>query len=209
MLADQRATDYKSWYEVGQVLFNIANASVDGLDTWTEFSKRTVARNFSEATCIARWKKMKKTDSGVGTLIYYAKIDCPDNYEKFKQNHSRKSIIDSIKKNGQLTSYACAEALYHKCGKEFVYTGTGKDGWYQFGNHRWNQIAEGIELRKLIPTLRDPIMEELKKLREKMSEVENERREKEDENEETDDEVKKYKEHEKTRMVLLKEKNKE
>jgi P4 family phage/plasmid primase-like protien len=208
MLDAKRATDYKSWFEIGCVLFNVGDGSVDALDVWIDFSKKTNANNFSEATCITRWGKMKKTEYGMGTLIYYAKQDSPEVYQIFRQANSRKSLMESIRKNGQLTSYACAEALYHKYKNDFLYTGNGKDGWYQFSNHRWHQIAEGIELRKLIPTLREPIMEEIKKIREKITDVENERRDKEENNEDPGDDEKKIKEHDKQRSMLMKEKNK-
>lgn len=208
MLEAKRATDYKSWFEVGCVLFNLGAGSIDALDTWIEFSKRTSSNNFSEASCITQWKKMKKTEYSIGTLIYYAKQDSPDAYQLFRQSNSKKSLMESIRKNGQLTSYACAEALYHKYKNEFVYTGNGKDGWYQFSNHRWAQIAEGIELRKLIPTLREPIMDEIKKIREKITDVENDRRDKEENNEDPGDDEKKIKEHDKHRSMLMKEKNK-
>lgn len=209
MLSDFRATEYASWFDVGRVLFNVGAGSVDAFETWIEFSKRTTSRNFSEAICLTMWEDMKKSNYGIGTLIYYAKLDSPDEYNRFKNANSRNSLIKSVEKNGgQLTSYACAEALYHKFKNEFVYNGMGKDGWYQFFNHRWNQIAEGIELRKLICTLRDPILEEMKKCRDKISEVEDNRRDKEDNNENADDEVKKVKELDKKRSLWLKEKNK-
>ena len=208
MLSNQRATEYKTWYEVGCVLFNLGAGSVDALDSWIEFSKRTEAGNFSEASCISRWQKMKKTDSGIGTLIYYAKQDNPERYHQFRQANSRKSILESIRKNGQLSSYACAEALYHKYKNDFVYTGNGKDGWYKFENHRWIQIVEGIELRKNIPLLREPLMEEIKKIREQINDADNARRDKEEENENADDETKRSKDLDKKRTMLMKEKNK-
>ena len=208
LLSTQRSTEYKTWYEVGCVLYNLGAGSVDALDTWIEFSKKTEANNFSEASCISRWQKMKKTDFGIGTLIYYAKQDSPDKYNNFKQANCRKSLMESIRKNGQLTSYACAEALYHKYKNDFVYTGNGKDGWYKFENHRWSQIVEGIELRKNIPLLREPLMEEIKKIRDQINDSENARRDKEEENENADDETKRTKDLDKKRTMLMKEKNK-
>ena len=209
LLSSHRATDYVSWFEVGCVLFNVGANSVDAYDLWIEFSKRTTINNFSEAYCLNVWDDMKKSNYGIGTLIYYAKQDSPEAYNQYRQTNCRNSLIRSIEKNGgQLTSYACAEALYHKYKNEFVYNGTGKDGWYKFDHHRWSQIAEGIELRKLIPTLKDPIMEEMKRCRDKIAEVENERRDKEENDQNVDDENKKVKDLDKKRGMWLKEKNK-
>lgn len=206
MLSEQRATEYASWYDVGRVLFNLGAGSVDAYETWIEFSKRTTANNFSEAYCLTMWDDMKKSHYGIGTLIYYAKQDSPDAYNNFKAANSRNCLIRSIEKNGgQLTSYACAEALYHKYKNEFVYTGNGKDGWYKFENHRWSMIAEGIELRKVIPTLREPIEAEIKKCRDRINEVENKRRDKEDADEGADDESKQVKDLDKKRSMWLKE----
>ena len=208
MLSDQRATDYTSWFEIGCVLFNIGAGSMDALECWIEFSKRTTARNFSEASCVTRWNKMTRTTYSMGTLVYYAKQDNLEAYQHYKQLNSRKSLMDSVRKNGILTSYSCAEALFHKYQNEFVYSGSGKDGWFKFENHRWVQIAEGIELRKLIPTLREPIMEEIKSIRDRINRVENERRDREEKNEDANNEGKQIKEFDKQRAMLLKEKNK-
>jgi P4 family phage/plasmid primase-like protien len=51
-------------------------------------------------------------------------------------------------------------------------------------------------------------MEEIKKIREKITDVENERRDKEENNEDPGDDEKKIKEHDKQRSMLMKEKNK-
>ena len=208
LLSPLRATEYKSWYEIGCVLFNLGEGSIDALELFISFSKRTESNNFSEANCIARWNKMKRTEYGLGTIIYYVKQDNPEAYQALKQDRCRKSLMQSIQKNGQLTSYACAEALYHKFKNEYVYTGNGKDGWFKFENHRWNQIAEGIDLRKQIPTLREPINEEIKRIRERINEIDNIRRDKEEANENADDESKQSKEQDKKRGMLMKEKNK-
>lgn len=207
MLSAKRATDYVSWFDVGCVLFNIGANSVDAFDLWNEFSKRTTIKNYSEAYCLTVWEDMKKSNYGIGTLIYYAKQDSPEEYNQYRQTNCRNSLIRSIEKNGgQLTSYACAEALFHKFKNEFVYNGLGKDGWYKFENHRWCQIMEGIELRKLIPTLREPIMEEMKRCRDKITETENERRNKEENDEGVEEENKKVKDLDKKRSMWMKEK---
>jgi P4 family phage/plasmid primase-like protien len=208
LLSNNRAADFKTWFEIGCLLWNISDGSIDGLETWIEFSKRTPLNNFSEAACVSRWHKMKKSMLTVGTIMFYARLDNPEEYNKYRQANSKKSLMDSVRKNGTLTSYSCAEALYHKYKNEFVYTGNGKDGWYKFENHRWVQIAEGIELRKLIPTLREPIMEEIKRIRDRITGVENGRRDREEANEDAGEEAKQVKELDKQRSMLLKEKNK-
>lgn len=181
-LSEARSTDYLSWMKVGWILNNLGEGSQDALQLWIDFSKRTTAGNFSESVCIYEWGKMIVSDSErnatIGTIRFWAKEDDPDGYGKYCKSKSRNVVLQSIDKNGTLTPYAAATALYHQYKNDFIYTDARQ--WFYFSGHKWNMTAEGIELRKRICDLISPIQEEIDKIRSRIRQMDEEIRDREE-----------------------------
>jgi len=202
-LSPDRASSYQSWYAVGNAIANETGKSLDGLELFLEFSAR--ASNFDKVSCIALYQK-NKGKATLGTIRHYAKIDDADRYQKYYAGKMSKSLIGSIKRNGQLTNVACAEALHAKYNKDYVYD---KGEFYQFVDHHWKRESkESTELYHKISELKVHILEELKKLREQIAKLMEEEDEDSEDEEESKQNKKQQKELEKERLVLLKEKNK-
>ena len=97
-LSSERADNYSSWYEVGQLLHNI---DYNLLKTWKEFSSKS--SKYVEEECESYWNKMKtfkknkdqkidpKSELTFGSLIYWAKTDNIVEYEKI-YNKNTKSL---------------------------------------------------------------------------------------------------------------------
>lgn len=144
MFADFRSEDYNEWMTIGWALYNISNGSPDGLDLWCNFSSRS--EQYEESKCIYHWERMVKKDLTLGTLRYYANIDNPDEYMKFKQEEMEHYTKESL--DGSHTDIAKAmHALY---GDEFVCGSIANRLWYQFIDHKWEMIEEGVFLRRKI-----------------------------------------------------------
>jgi P4 family phage/plasmid primase-like protien len=196
-------TDFHKWWSCGQALFDITNGSLEGFELWLEISSR--APNFSESGCMTYWNKMKPKEYNIGVLINLAKEDSPDYYERYKYSKSRHVIMESIRRDGQLTSLDCAKAIY-LLDNNYLYDPETKC-FFLFNGIRWKKIdKEGHELRDKIIDLEVPIMNEIKQMREKVGQLENDKKEKEDDNEDPRDENKQIKELEKKRSLLMKEK---
>jgi P4 family phage/plasmid primase-like protien len=140
LLSDFRASDRNEWMTIGWILFNIGEASTRALDQWMEFSSRD--EKYDESRCIYEWDRMIKKDLTLGTLKYYASLDSPELYEKYKRENSNTILKESL--NGSHNDIA--KVLYAEYGTEFVCSSLKKKKWYQFRNHHWEEIEDGVFL---------------------------------------------------------------
>lgn len=148
MIADFRAKEYDQWINIGWVLYNISNGDPRGLELWCEFSSRC-EESYDEATCIEMWyEKMIKKGLTIGTLRHYAKIDSPEEYLKFKAEKTQKLVLESLK--GGHTDIA--RILKQEYGDEFICGSISNKTWFQFVDHKWEEIEEGVFLREKIST---------------------------------------------------------
>lgn len=145
MLADWRAEERNEWMTIGWILFNIGDGSPQALEQWLEFSARCEDK-YDEATCIYEWERMTKKDLTLGTMRYYASIDSPDLYKEFKKQQAEHHVKESL--NGGHTDIA--RVLYAEYGNEFVCASATNKMWFQFRDHHWEEIEEGIFLRERI-----------------------------------------------------------
>jgi P4 family phage/plasmid primase-like protien len=145
MLSQYRTEDRNEWMTVGWVLFNIGEGSQEALDLWLTFSERDEL-NYDETVCISEWNGMVKKVFSVGTLRYYASIDNPEIYSKFKDEEVREKVSESI--SGSHNDIA--KVLYAKYGDEFVCSSPSSNTWYWFNGNTWELAEEGIFLRKKI-----------------------------------------------------------
>lgn len=143
LLADFRVSDRNEWMTVGWVLYNISDGHPDGLDLWCDFSSRCEEK-YDENVCIGAWERMIKKDLTIGTLRHYASIDSPEEYKKFKAERSEKHILSSLEGSHN----DIAKALYEEYGDEFRCASISNKVWFQFNNHIWEEIEEGIFLRE-------------------------------------------------------------
>ena len=142
-LNQNRSDDRNNWMTIGWAIYNTSKGSDEGLDLWLDFSKKST--KFVETKCIYEWSNMGSYPNGVtiGTLKYFAKQDNPDKYSKYIYTKSK----ISMKKELYTSHYDLAILLHSQYSNEFVYT---DNGWYQFGNHFWQTIENGLELRSKI-----------------------------------------------------------
>lgn len=145
MLADFRAENYNEWMRVGWILYNIGKGCTDALDQWLEFSSRC-GEKYDEGKCTYEWSKMLVKDLTLGTLRHLAKIDSPKKYGKFKSESVKIYANNSL--NG--SHWDIAKALHAEFGDEFVCASISNKLWYQFRNHKWEQIEDGVFLRQKI-----------------------------------------------------------
>jgi len=145
MLDDKRANDRNEWIRIGWVLFNIGNGCDEAREMWLEFSQRC-GDKYDEQDCIRHWDKMVKKDYTIGSLRHFASMDSPDEYDKLRDANVKKYIQQSL--SGSHNDIA--RALYELYGTEFICASLKHKLWFQFRNHRWQEIEEGIYLQKKI-----------------------------------------------------------
>jgi len=145
MLADFRAEDRNEWITIGWILYNIGDASTQALEQWMEFSARCEEK-YDESNCIYEWERMVKKDLTLGTLRHFASIDSPQLYSEFKTEQALHYIKESL--NGSHNDVA--KVLFAEYGNEFVCASIANKIWFQFRDHRWEEIEEGVFLREKI-----------------------------------------------------------
>ena len=145
MLAQWRAEDRNEWMTIGWILYNVGEGSSEALNLWLEFSERG-GDSYEEATCIYEWKRMIRKDLSLGTLRYYAGMDSPQEYKEFRKKQSEHYVKESL--NGSHNDIA--KVLHSEYGEEFVCGSISNKTWYQFRDHRWEEIEEGVFLRARI-----------------------------------------------------------
>lgn len=145
MLSDYRADDRNEWLTIGWILYNISDGSSDGLDLWIEFSSRNEEK-FDENECVSQWEKMTKKDLTIASLHHYAKIDNEEKYREFKREKGEKHLKESL--DGSHNDIA--KLLYTEYGTEFVCSSVVSKTWYQFRNHKWEEIEGGSFLSERI-----------------------------------------------------------
>lgn len=145
MLCDRRTEDRNDWMTVGWVLYNISDGNSEGLDLWCDFSSRCQEK-YDENSCIYQWERMAKRDLGLGTLKFFAKNDSPELYRAFKEERSKKHIESSLEGSHN----DIAKALFEEYSDEFVCASVSRKIWYQYRNHHWEEIEEGVFLREKI-----------------------------------------------------------
>ena len=146
LVSDWRANEYTEWITIGWALYNLTDGGKEGLDMWLEFSQKCPDK-YNEATCLFEWKKMTNKDKyTIGSFKYWAKEDNEEKYKMLK----RKRVTDIIEKtleseNG--THNDIAKTLFEECEEEFKCASLHDKTWFQFQNHGWKEIEEGIYLR--------------------------------------------------------------
>jgi len=144
ILSNDRADSYEHWMEVGWCLHNIDHSNIDLLNIWIEFSKRS--KKFKEGRCENEWMRFRNEGFGLGSLHHWAKLDNYEGYMEIK----RVDIQFWIEKSINQTNYDIAKVLHAMFRGQFVCCSYKNNVWYEFKDHRWQEIDSGIELRKKI-----------------------------------------------------------
>lgn len=143
VMSDNRAASYSDWMQVGWAIYNISNGSEDGMMIWLEFSSRC-GDKFDEAHCMSTWEKMERRNMTIGTLAHFAKEDNRIEYEKIVRSYSDEYIKQSLTGS----HHDLAKACFERYGNEFVCASIVQNVWYQYENHKWKRIEEGVFLRQ-------------------------------------------------------------
>lgn len=156
MLSDDRSNAYEDWMDVGWTLFSISQGHEKALDMWIEFSKRSP--KFEIGKCEQLWDNMDcriGTQTGrpktIGTILRMARLDSPDEYNAWRESNVECAIEDSLR-TPKPTDHRIAKVLYKCYEDRFVCSKSKGDMWYEYYNHCWHYVDDGITIKRLLPT---------------------------------------------------------
>ena len=170
MLSNDRADDYNDWMDVGWTLFNIGEGRDETLQMWIEFSKRS--SKFTEGVCENVWNGMQLSEKSIASLLYMAKLDSPDDYQKWKESNIRFFLFKSLECR-KPNEYDISLVVAKMFGDKFLCADARRGIWFYYEDHRWNPMDDEIQLkRKLVNDVLNKYGEILFELGLKIAEVE-------------------------------------
>ena len=89
---------------------------------------------------------METEGVSLGTLRLWAKTDNKEEYDKIVNEDIEHKILTSLNE----THSDVAKVVHLLYKNEFVCCSLKKKKWYQYINHKWKLLDDGIELRKRI-----------------------------------------------------------
>lgn len=139
--------NHNRWMNVGWALFGLSDGSEGGLKLWTEFSGKCSSHNYSPDRCAIEWSKMYVGGKGLGSLIFMAQEDNPEQVNVIRAEMSKRMMEESLSVKGTC-HYDVAKLLLHEYKNEFVCTNpeTPLGSWYRFDGHRWKEDRLGVSL---------------------------------------------------------------
>ena len=146
MISLNRAENYDHWIDVGWTLYNIGEGCEDALNLWIDFSRKS--SKFISGECEEAWAKMELKGKTIASLLAMAKVDSPNEYNMWKStqvNYHLNNALQTDKPN----EHDVSTIVHHLYKDKFVCADAKKDIWYEFKQHRWHLLDDGISLKKL------------------------------------------------------------
>lgn len=148
MISSERAFNYEQWYQMGMVLYSISQGSQEGLELWIDFSKRW--EKFQEGECEILWGRMRTNNYTMGTLLWMARQDSPERYQVWR-TQGLDSLIKKCFEYPKTAEYDVARVFAKLYTGRFVCANRKHKKWFEFRDHRWRDLDEGLETKKAIP----------------------------------------------------------
>jgi phage/plasmid-associated DNA primase len=149
MISPTRAYDYSTWRQIGQALHSVSMGGEEGLELWIDFSKKWDL--FKEGECELLWGKFKKSNYSIGTLLYYAKKDNPDAFKEWRKQ-DLDILINASLEHDKPVEWDIAQIFFKIYSNRFICASKRQKIWYEFREHRWREMDEGLEIRRAFPT---------------------------------------------------------
>lgn len=150
MLNDSRAADYNEWMNVGWTLYNISDGSDLGLELWIKFSARW-DKFEDQKECEELWSKMEyRENKTMGSLIFMAKNDSPEEYQQMRLTHLDTHIQRTLYRP-KPNEWDVAMVVVQMYKGRFLCANDTKNEWWEFRNHRWRKNGR-ISIKRLMST---------------------------------------------------------
>ena len=150
------AGSYNKWIRVGWALKNTHEKL---FLTWLKFSSQSETFNFSQSQVselYALWKNFDVKNSDCLTnrsIMFWAKTDNYCEYDKIRKETISYYIDQTLQTmilKDKVAEFDLAVVLYQLFKDQFVCVSIKNNEWYEYKNHKWNEIDSGSTLRLLI-----------------------------------------------------------
>ena len=145
---------YNKWIRVGWALKNTHEKL---FLTWIKFSSQDSSFKFSEVqNMYAMWKNFDvKNNDGLTnrSIMFWAKTDNLLEYKKIRNetiSYYIEQTLQTMILKDRVAEFDLAVVLYQLFKDQFVCVSIKNNQWYEYKNHKWNEIDSGSTLRLLI-----------------------------------------------------------
>ena len=145
---------YNKWIRVGWALKNTHEKL---FLTWLKLSSQDSAFKFSEVqNMYAMWKNFDvKNNDGLTnrSIMFWAKTDNLLEYKKIRNetiSYYIEQTLQTMILKDRVAEFDLAVVLYQLFKDQFVCVSIKNNQWYEYKNHKWNEIDSGSTLRLLI-----------------------------------------------------------
>ena len=151
ILSDERTKEHKTWIDVGYCLHSIAPNHL--LNSWINFSKKWIGYVDSKE-CEDKWDYFNQTNTDpqytLGTLIFWAKQDNQEGFNKIKRESLKNHVDKSLKGEKSFGTHSdVANVVFNYYKDLYVCSSLKENLWYFFNEitGRWKETEHGHELR--------------------------------------------------------------
>jgi P4 family phage/plasmid primase-like protien len=148
LLSKKRATEYRSWFSTGTILYSISPSL---FDKFVEFSKKNM-RKYKEdkISCKNVWDSAKKYsksyDNPIAVLKHWARTDNSKKYFDIMRE-----LNDPIFGKAETGSHVdIASVIYELYKDRFICVDKKRNFWYEFQDHKWVPIQSAYSLENVI-----------------------------------------------------------
>ena len=145
---------YNKWIRVGWALKNTHEKL---FLTWIKFSSQDSSFKFSEVqNMYVMWKNFDaKNNDGLTnrSIMFWAKTDNLLEYKKIRNetiSYYIEQTLQTMILKDRVAEFDLAVVLYQLFKDQFVCVSIKNNQWYEYKNHKWNEIDSGSTLRLLI-----------------------------------------------------------
>lgn len=141
---------YNNWI---RLMFALRNTDQRLFLTWIKLSSKSTKFSYHKIDeFYDLWNKWTNDNEEILTkrsIMYWAKMDNAEAYEKVRGESIDYFIDQAIETP---TEVDCANILYHMRKDKYVCSNVKCNTWFEFRDHRWRELDQGVTLRNAIST---------------------------------------------------------
>jgi phage/plasmid-associated DNA primase len=146
------------WTVIGMTLFNIYDGEDEGLDLFTQHSKKNDFKKKTEIKCQSKYYSFRESHFDIRTLGWYARIDNKYEYDMWHHEWCQDALKDAL----TLVHNDAMEAIYRVFWLDYITTGDGKNSWYYYTKNHFKKLKDASQLRKDINDVLIPIYKRMR-----------------------------------------------
>lgn len=144
------------WSDIGRALSTITDGDDSGMRTWMRYTQRAIGDDelplfmstfgSIEEACRSAYYSFPSHYVTVKTLAWFAMEDSPERYKEWHRDW----LMKTMEKASSCLHTDVAIALNRCYWLDYACAQPGKNVWYNYKNHRWTAIDQGVDLKRLM-----------------------------------------------------------